>query len=396
MNIFKEIKTINNPDPNAINADSNETNNDSNQIADNKPPNRKKKRVNVNWHDMLSAAIQIDLRDYSDFLDYYEEEYILNNHLRIDLIIIKKHGEIDKANPLASLFTKTNIFENKGVGSTLKYQDFYKGLVYAFGYGSENCDHENLVYENISLFFMVRHYPRKLISSLKKSKYSIEKISKGIYHLERNEIPIYFIVTKMLPEEHFLYLNCATNEMDDSDIDKLKKLINDYKSHKKIDLEPQSELYRRYVCQLQHAYLKKKGTSKMEWNQFFEETRDLDSYDFYLMEKALLAKVDKMEAEMEAKVEAKVEAKMEAKMKAKMETARKAESAKMQAKMEAERDKLISDHKKATQKAVQEAVQQTTSENEKLSSELSDALNQINILQEQLRKYQENEQKLKL
>ena len=48
------------------------------------------KKSRVNWHEASSCAFQIELKDYSDILEYITEYVLGKNSYRIDLLIIKK------------------------------------------------------------------------------------------------------------------------------------------------------------------------------------------------------------------------------------------------------------------------------------------------------------------
>ena len=44
----------------------------------------------VNWHEAAVCAVQIELRDYADLLDFQPEFILGKNSYRIDLLVIKK------------------------------------------------------------------------------------------------------------------------------------------------------------------------------------------------------------------------------------------------------------------------------------------------------------------
>ena len=49
-----------------------------------------KKRSRTNWHEAITCAIQIDLRDYAHLLEYHTEYTLSANGNHMDMLIIKK------------------------------------------------------------------------------------------------------------------------------------------------------------------------------------------------------------------------------------------------------------------------------------------------------------------
>lgn len=43
----------------------------------------------VNWHEAVACAVEIELRDYADLLQFLSEYVLGKNSYRIDLLIIK-------------------------------------------------------------------------------------------------------------------------------------------------------------------------------------------------------------------------------------------------------------------------------------------------------------------
>ena len=61
----------------------------------------------VNWHEAAVCAVQIELRDYADLLDFQPEFILGKNSYRIDLLVIKKLSQqaIPKISPVFSQAT---------------------------------------------------------------------------------------------------------------------------------------------------------------------------------------------------------------------------------------------------------------------------------------------------
>ena len=215
---------------------------------------------NTNWHVAMTSAMKIDLRDYADILEFDTEAFIWDKKFRLDMIIIKKLSDKKADNFLVREFRAINIFEIKGIGSSIDVSAFYKSLAYAGLYASERARTSPLPANEVTINLMSRHYPRKLAAFLRhKCGFDIEKSNPGVYHVEGTAFPVRIIVTSRLPKEDFLYLFCATDDLKDSDAELLNLLGQDISDHRQLDLKA----YADFIQQLYNAYSKKKGTIAM-------------------------------------------------------------------------------------------------------------------------------------
>lgn len=214
------------------------------------------KKSRVNWHEAASCAFQIELKDYSDFLEYITEYILGKNSYRIDLLIIKKL--VDKAIPknIALIFKAFNLLEIKGIGSSVSIDSYYKTIGYAgllIGQTGKLNQYSSL---DVSLTFLSFHYPRKLMKHLRKErKLTIAKVSPGVYHINKEIFIAQIIVTKELSPKDNLYLHCLTDSLQDTGL--ANRLADDYKEHQDQDI------YTRYMHQLTTANIKAKGDSPM-------------------------------------------------------------------------------------------------------------------------------------
>ena len=219
-----------------------------------KPRNRQPSRVN--WHEAACCALQIELRDYSDLLEYMEEYVLGKNHYRIDLLVIKKLTDQVISKNIALIFKTFNLFEIKGVGSTVGIDTYYKTIGYAGLLIDQTGEKDQYSCLDVSLSFLSCYYPRKLMKHLREErKLSVEKISPGVYHINKETFVAQIIVTKELPPEDNLYLHFLTDRMWNGTL--AERLADDYKEHQEQDI------YRRYLHQITNADRKTKGESSM-------------------------------------------------------------------------------------------------------------------------------------
>ncbi len=253
-----------------------------------KTVSRKQKKSRVNWHEAASCALQIELRDYSDLLEYLPEYILGKNSYHIDLLVIKKLSEQIIPKSIAHIFRTFNLFEIKGLGSSVSVDSYYKTIGYAGLLIAQSGSKNQYSRRDISLTFLSCHYPRKLMKHLhnlqKEMKLTVEKSSPGVYHINKEIFSAQIIVTSKLPPEDYLYLRCLTNNL--QDIGLVNQLTDDYKLHQEQDI------YIRYMHQITTANKKTKGESPMvcegilnlcgtSSEEIIERTRKEDA-EFYL------------------------------------------------------------------------------------------------------------------
>ncbi|MDE6845853.1 MAG: hypothetical protein K2J99_08820 [Lachnospiraceae bacterium] len=210
----------------------------------------------VNWHEAVVCAMQIELRDYADRLDFQPEFILGKNNYRIDLLIIKMLSNRSIPKNIARIFNIYNLFEIKGIHSSVTISSYYKTIGYAGLFIDQNSNTVQYTSLDISITFLTFRYPRKLIKHLRKErKLLVEKFSPGIYYINKEIFKIQIIVTYELPPEENLYLRCLTDNL--QDISLINRLTNDYAKHKNHDV------YTKYLNQLTTANLKTKGESPM-------------------------------------------------------------------------------------------------------------------------------------
>jgi hypothetical protein len=85
----------------------------------------------LKWHPAFLQAIQLELVDYKDSLEFKYEHQLTTEPLRIDLLIIKKPSDLAIDKNIARVFRTDNIVEYKSPGDYLSVKDFLKVYAYA-------------------------------------------------------------------------------------------------------------------------------------------------------------------------------------------------------------------------------------------------------------------------
>lgn len=210
----------------------------------------------VNWHEAAACAVQIELRDYADILDFQPEFILGKNSYRIDLLVIKKLSEQFIPKNIARIFKRCNLFEIKGLHSSLTVSSYYKTIGYAGLFIDQTSTAVQYTALDISINFLSFRYPRRLIKHLRKERnLAVAKSSPGIYDINKETFHTQIIVTRELPPEENLYLRCLTDHLQDTAL--INRLSEDYAKHKDHDI------YTKYLNQLTTANLNTKGESPM-------------------------------------------------------------------------------------------------------------------------------------
>lgn len=200
--------------------------------------------------------MQIELRDYADILEFQREYILGKNSYRIDFLVIKKLSAQPIPKNIARDFVSFNIFEIKGMHSSLTVRSYYKTIGYAGLLIDQASGLEQYTSLDVHLSFLTLSYPRKLIKHLQKERHlMVANSSPGIYDVYNETFKTQFIVTRRLPPEENLYLRCLTNNLTDATL--ICRLSEDYTRHKDQDV------YTKYLHQITTANIKVERGSDM-------------------------------------------------------------------------------------------------------------------------------------
>ena len=212
----------------------------------------------LQWHPAFYADMQIELREEADKL-LFQNEYLLSKKpMQIEILIIKKKAGEKIQKNIGRIFRTYNLIEDKSPTDYLAVDDFYKLYGYACFYKSDTGKQNEVPIEEITITFVSKNYPRKMIRHLKDvRKYTIEKTEPGIYYVHGDVMAIQIIVTSQLSPEHNLWLYSLTDTLTDADA--TRKLLTIYAQ------SPEDSLYSSvmYVITKANAGQIKEGQRQM-------------------------------------------------------------------------------------------------------------------------------------
>jgi hypothetical protein len=165
----------------------------------------------ISWHPAFVQAMQMELAQYGDALEFTPEYQLAKEPLRIDLVIIKKVRDVVIDKNIAAIFRGHNLLEFKGPGGYVSIDTFYK----VYGYACLYASMRHFPITDLTLTFVESRLPRDLLAHFREIRgYRVEKTSPGIYTVVGDIIPIQIIDQRRLSEEENLWLKGLGDKLD--------------------------------------------------------------------------------------------------------------------------------------------------------------------------------------
>jgi hypothetical protein len=164
----------------------------------------------IAWHPAFIEALQMELQEYQDALEFHPEYQLTSEPLRIDCVVIKKAKDAVIKKNIAVIFREWNLLEYKSPGDYVSVADFYK----VYGYACLYTSFKQVPITSLTVSFIESHYPKKLLDHLKNERgYTVAETGKGIYTVSGDILPIQVIDSRKLPAEENLWLKNLSNEL---------------------------------------------------------------------------------------------------------------------------------------------------------------------------------------
>ncbi|WP_461256832.1 hypothetical protein [Treponema sp. R80B11-R83G3] len=217
----------------------------------------------ISWHPAFVEALQMELHEYQDILEFHPEYQLTSEPLRIDCLVIKKAKNAIIKKNIAVIFREWNLLEYKSPGDYVSVADFYKVYGYACLYASFN----KVPITSLTVSFVESRYPKKLLKHLKYERgYNVAETGLGIYTVSGDILPIQVIDSSRLSAEENLWLKSLSN-----------KLGYDEFSWVSDEIERQGKAarlgaYFYVIAGVNDAALKEKIKMKNRFDQVIEET----------------------------------------------------------------------------------------------------------------------------
>ena len=192
----------------------------------------KKKHHRINWHHAAYETLKIELNEYEEYLEFYEEYHLgkSKESLRMDVLVIQKPTDLHISKRIAENFQRYNIIEYKSPSDHLSVDDYYKVMAYGGIFRSNTGRVNEIENQDITLTFIVSKFPRKLKKELESREISLVKRAPGIYDVSKDVFTSQIIITRQLDKEENLWLRCLDNQLKEKEL--YKRLEEEYKQHK--------------------------------------------------------------------------------------------------------------------------------------------------------------------
>ena len=164
----------------------------------------------IAWHPAFIEALQAELEEYRDILEFYPEFPLTLEPLKIDCVIINKTKNVVIKKNFATIFNEVNILEYKSPTDYVSVPDFYK----VYGYACLYAFLKKIPITNMTLSFIQSKNPRSLLKHLKETrKFTVEENITGIYTVKGDILPIQIIDNRKLSLEDNIWLRCLHNDL---------------------------------------------------------------------------------------------------------------------------------------------------------------------------------------
>ncbi|MDR3182869.1 MAG: hypothetical protein LBT89_08135 [Planctomycetaceae bacterium] len=170
----------------------------------------------VAWHPAFVQAIQLELAEYKDVLEYESEYQLTSEPLKIDVLIIKKRSNVVIKKNIGQIFKQCNVVEYKSPDDRFTIWDYHKTQCYSRLYASQH----KIGVDEMTVTAVVLRTPRKLLRELGKC-FNITNPTNGIYYVNGDTSPTQIVVSADLAEEDNLWLRSLRNDLDAAGMDRV-------------------------------------------------------------------------------------------------------------------------------------------------------------------------------
>ena len=138
----------------------------------------------IQWHMGFTAAVDLELEENREDLEYAKEYSLNSRPLQADLLVIRKNRGKPVANEIGRLFRGHNIMEYKSPRDELDVDAFYKAGAYAALYKSYGKCSDERKAEDITVSLVRHARPEGLFEYFSGKGVKVSRPYKGIYYIE--------------------------------------------------------------------------------------------------------------------------------------------------------------------------------------------------------------------
>jgi hypothetical protein len=165
----------------------------------------------ITWHPAFFEAIQAELEEYKDVLEFHAEHQLTAEPLRIDVLIVRKRPGAVIGKNITRIFREHNIVEYKRPDDYVSLANFQKIQAYAWLYASLN----KVPTQNLTITIVESGYPRDVIAHLKTDlSCDVKESEPGLYVVRGMTIPAQIIESEKLNRRENMWLKNLRRDTD--------------------------------------------------------------------------------------------------------------------------------------------------------------------------------------
>ena len=179
-----------------------------------KEKSKAEKKQKLQWHPAFAAALEMELLDNKDDLEFEREHNLNRKPLLIDCLVIKKKKDVVIRNEIGKPFRKYNIIEYKSARDSLSIDDVAKTQGYAHLYKAYGESVNAVRFDEVSVTLIRELKPVGLFKYFEENNYTVSNPYKGIYYIESGlKFPTQIIVGKELTHENHEWFNLLSDKV---------------------------------------------------------------------------------------------------------------------------------------------------------------------------------------
>ena len=178
------------------------------------------KENDIQWHLGFCAAMELELREYADKLEFHREYPLSRKPLLIDLLVVEKSDDFEISNDIGHIFQKHNIMAYKSENDTLNEDTYFKVMAYAYLYKSSEKHVGDIDINSVTITFVRERKPEKLLKWFSDNNYKVYEKTSGIYYVEKDGfIKTQVVVTAEVGEKEHIFLKTLKRGLNESTVD---------------------------------------------------------------------------------------------------------------------------------------------------------------------------------
>ncbi len=172
------------------------------------------KKQKLQWHPAFAAALEMELLENKDDLEFEREHNLNRKPLLIDCLVIKKKKDVVIKNEIGKFFRKYNIIEYKSARDSLSIDDVAKTQGYAHLYKAYGESVNAIKFDEVAAILIRESKPIGLFKYFEENKYTVSNPYRGIYYIESGlKFPTQIIVGKELTHENHEWFNLLSDKV---------------------------------------------------------------------------------------------------------------------------------------------------------------------------------------